>query len=82
MSDKEGAVFTAQLYDVRTKRDGGGRIALDFGADGLIEVQWLQQIASIKGCNFQVALVPLPQGVIHSGGGEEYMPDENGEIPI
>lgn len=79
--EKQGAVFVGQIYDVRTKRDGGGRIAIDFGADGLDDIHWAQKMASAKGCNFQIALVPLPHGEINCGEGE-YIPDEHGEITI
>ena len=62
MVDKErlAGVFTAQLYDVRTKRDGGGRITLDFGKDGLEAVQYIQTIASKGECSFNVVMVVEP----------------------
>lgn len=74
-----GASFVAQLYDIRTKRDGGGRIALDFGADGLEAVQFIQKLATYGGdCNFSVAIVALPHGQTNS-----LDPDpETGEIPL
>jgi hypothetical protein len=58
--DKMAGVFTAQLYDIRTKRDGGGRMALDFGADSLEAVQFIQKLAAKGEVNFQVAMVLLP----------------------
>lgn len=81
---KVGAQFVGQLYDVRTKRDGGGRIQIDFGADGLSEIQWIQSVAakSRSGCNFQVALIPLPHDTMMSHRDEEFESDENGEIQI
>jgi hypothetical protein len=78
MTNKEGATFVGQLYDVRTKRDGGGRISIDFGADGLSDIQWVQRVNAAKGCNFQIALVPMPHGSVDF----QPMPDANGEIPL
>jgi hypothetical protein len=62
MIDKEnlGATFTGQVYDIRTKKDGGGRISIDFGSDGLEAVQFIQMIASKKGGNFEIAVVFAP----------------------
>jgi len=62
MKDQKGATFIGQLYDIKTKRDGGGRMSIDFGADGLEEVQWIQKVAAARGCSFQIALVPTPNG--------------------
>lgn len=73
--EKKGAVFVAQVYDVRTKKDGGGRIQLDFGADGLEEIQWAQRIASLRGCSFMVSLVPF-----RPGAQVETIDQETGEI--
>jgi hypothetical protein len=78
---KVGASFQGQIYDVRTKRDGGGRIAIDFGMDGLEEIQWAQKVAAKNGCSFQIALVPVPDRVINCGH-EEFIPNESGEIVL
>lgn len=79
--EKVGASFIGQIYDIRTKRDGGGRIQIDFGADALEEIQFAQKFASTTGCSFQIALVPLRQSMIHSN--EEFKVDENtGEVRI
>jgi len=56
---KPGAVFIGQIYDVRTKRDGSGRIQIDFSMDAIDEIQWAQNLALKKNCNFQIAMVPL-----------------------
>lgn len=64
--DKQGAVFIGQIYDIRTKKDGGGRISIDFGLDGLEEIQWAQKIGAATNCSFQIALVPLRQTMITS----------------
>ncbi len=58
--EKMAASFKGALYDVRTKRDGGGRISIDFGADSLEAVQFIQKLASMGECNFEVAMVALP----------------------
>lgn len=76
---KIGASFTGQVYDIRTKKDGGGRIQIDFGADALDEIQWAQQLATKKGCLFQVALVPLKQSMLSSDY-EEEVDEETGEV--
>lgn len=75
---KQGAVFVGQIYDIRTKKDGGGRISIDFGLDGLEEIQWAQKIGAATNCSFEIALVPLRQSVIHSGSDE--VDHETGEI--
>lgn len=76
--EKLGATFTGQIYSITTKKDGGGKIQIEFGADGLHDIQWAQKVASIRGCNFQVALVPTPHGAVMDE--EEFTPDANGEI--
>lgn len=80
--DKIGATFVGQIYDIRTKRDGGGRIAIDFGADGLDDVQYAQKLASKSGCVFQVALVPIQNPVFSSASDDEFVPNEFGEIEL
>lgn len=77
--DKEqlAATFQGVLYDVRTKRDGGGRVSIDFGRDSLEAVQFIQTVASKGDLNFQVAMVALPPQRVG-----EWQPDENGEIEI
>jgi hypothetical protein len=83
---KEGAVFIGQIYDVRTKRDGSGRIQIDFSMDALEDIQWAQKISLTKNCNFQVALVPLDrnnQYVVDStseGAEHEEALHESGEV--
>ena len=69
------ATFTVQLYDIRTKKDGGGRIQLDFGAEALEEIQKVQKANGTGGINFQLALVPLPNGFISTE-----QPDEHGVV--
>lgn len=80
MSEKIGATFVATVYDVRIKRDGGGRIALDFGLDGLEDVQLAQTIAAKKNCAFQIAMVPIQHQNHYSD--DEFVPNETGEIDL
>jgi hypothetical protein len=61
-NDKLGATFVGDLYDCRTKKDGGGRLQIDFGADALAEIQWLQKVAAFRGGAFQIAIVPIKHG--------------------
>jgi hypothetical protein len=60
-------VFTAAIYDIRTKRDGGGRLQIDFGADALHVIQELQKIASVSDTNFTFAVLREDSLKITSG---------------
>lgn len=82
MSEDVGCSFTCVLYDVRVKRDGGGRLQLDFGADALAAIQYLQQLSASGDIVLQVGVVPLPRSMIRSASGGEYEPDETGEIDL
>jgi hypothetical protein len=73
------ATFTAQLYDVRTKKDGGGRIQIDFGADALEEIQKIQKANGTGGINFEVAMVPIIGQHIVTG---DFSPGWDGEVPL
>lgn len=69
--------FIGQLYDVRTKRDGGGRITIDFGAESLEQIMELQRANAAGDTNLAFAVVPV------RGHHVEFIPDpETGEIPI
>lgn len=50
--------FTAQLNQVRTTKDGGGRIVFDFGLDALTEIQKIQSWNGTGGMSFALAVVP------------------------
>lgn len=50
--------FVAQIYDVRTKRDGGGRLQLDFGVDALPAILELQRLNAAGDINLALAIVP------------------------
>lgn len=80
--NSNGCSFQAVLYDVRVKRDGGGRLQLDFGADSLLAIQHLQQCSAAGDVVLQIGVVPLPRGVIPSGKETSYEPDETGEINL
>ena len=54
--------FYGQLYDIRTKRDGGGRLQLDFNGDCLIPIQQLQQCQINGDVNLAIAIVPFYNG--------------------
>lgn len=75
------AAFTGQLYDVRTKKDGGGRIQIDFGADALEEIQKIQKANGKGGINFQVALVPIRPSFL-STGDDEFAPNDMGLVDL
>jgi hypothetical protein len=72
--------FCGVLYDVRTKRDGGGRIQIDFGADSLLAVVELQKLNAMGDINLGIAIVPF-RGDNRPDEGE-FIPDEHGEIEI
>ena len=65
MMGKKGATFQATIYRVETKRDGSGRLTLDFGADAIDEIHWAEKVHLKRGFVFEVALVPLPPEVIN-----------------
>lgn len=73
--------MTAQLYDVRTRKDGGGRIQLDFGADSIEAVMAIQRLNSIGDTSFAIALVPIHQnesfdvGIFSEGKTSDTEPD-------
>lgn len=50
--------ITAQLYEVKTKRDGGGRLVLDFGVDSLQDILELQRLNAQGDVNLAIAIVP------------------------
>lgn len=83
--NQEPIKLTGQLYDIRTKRDGGSRVTLDCGAESLASIQQLVGLMALGDINLAVVLVPYrndlsPQGDGITVGGLEV--DENGEIQI
>lgn len=61
-SDQEQAAkFIAQIYSVTSRKDGGGKIILEFGADALEQVQKIQRWNSLQGMNIAIAAVPYNQ---------------------
>jgi hypothetical protein len=52
------ANLTVQLYSITTKKDGGGRIQFEFGADALGEIGKIQRTNGQGGMNFQLVVVP------------------------
>jgi hypothetical protein len=82
LNDKQGATFFATIHQITSRKDGGGRLVLEFGADALDEMQWAQKIAALKSCGFQVALVPVQApNLSHSSEDFEVDPT-SGEIII
>ena len=79
--EQVGVSFVAQVYDCRTKKDGSGRLTLDFGADAIDEIQRAQAIALKTGCAFQVALIPFKP--FSNTKSDSFEPDpETGEIDL
>ena len=50
--------FYGEIYKVETKRDGGGRLYIDFGADSLIPIQLIQRMQVNNDITFAFAFVP------------------------
>lgn len=48
-----------QLFDIKTRRDGGGRIQLEFGADSMMQVAELMKLNALGDTNLAIALVPV-----------------------
>ena len=71
--------FVGQLHDCRTRRDGGGRLTIDFGADALGEILKLQTANANGDTNLAFAIVPVREESYSTG---EFEPDESGEIDI
>ena len=59
MKKKIISKFVAQLGSVRTDKDGGGKIVLEFGHDALKDVQKLQEWNGVGEVNFAIAITPL-----------------------
>lgn len=82
MSNEDKAKFTAQFYGCKFTKDGGGRLTLDFGNQDIKEVQKIQEWAAFLGeVNLMVVAVPYVTAPAMPQGGE-FVPDQNGEIPI
>ena len=74
--------LTVQLLDIKTRRDGGGRVQFEYGAESM------QAIADLMGLNASgdtvlgMALVPI--GNDNQGGDDEYSGEhvdrETGEV--
>jgi len=71
--------FTAQLYDIKTRRDGGGRVQLEFGADAMHAIVKLMALNASGDTNLAIALVPYrnDQTAHHN---DESVDPETGEI--
>lgn len=59
MSKEPGVSFIAQIYKVESKKDGGGRLTLEFGSDSIEAIQFVQKFAVKTDCSFQIGAVPL-----------------------
>lgn len=77
MSD--AITFVAQLYDLKTRRDGGGRIQLDFGADAMPAIVQLLGLNASGDTNLGIAIVPYRNEQAAKDSGERVDP-ETGEI--
>jgi hypothetical protein len=55
---KSQVVFCGTLYDVRAKRDGGGRVQLDFGRDAFEEVIEMMRFFKENAVSVAICLAP------------------------
>lgn len=65
--------FYAQLFDIKTRRDGGGRVQLEFGADAMHAIVKLMALNASGDTNLALAIVPI------SGGSNNDEPEGYGE---
>lgn len=56
--------FTAQLYSVRTTKDGGGRLTFEFGADAISAIQEIMTLNSRGEVNFAIACVEYGEKLV------------------
>lgn len=80
----EAITFTAQLYDIKTRRDGGGRVQLEFGADAMHAIVKLMALNASGDTNLGIAIVPIGSNSNHdeSEGYSERVDQETGELII
>jgi len=52
------AQVVGQLYQVKTNKDGGGRIQFDFGYESLKEIQKIQELNGKGEQNFILVIAP------------------------
>lgn len=71
--------MTVQLYDIKTRRDGGGRVQFEFGADAMHAIAQLMALNASGDTNLAIALVPYSneQTAKHN---DESVDPETGEI--
>lgn len=58
MSKRPVFEFTGQINKVTTKRDGGGRVELDFGGESIVPIQMIQQLQCQGEVNFAIVMAP------------------------
>lgn len=79
MSD--AITFTAQLFDIKTRRDGGGRVQLEFGADAMHAIVKLMALNASGDTNLGIAVVPIGSGNNEQAKDDrESVDPETGEI--
>jgi hypothetical protein len=81
MSKRPCAEFYAEIYKIETRRDGSGRITLDFNADALIPLQMLHRLQIQGEINLACAMVPWYSGDPRQHVAFEEYRDENPEVP-
>lgn len=58
MADRPLVEFYAEIYKIETRRDGSGRLTIDFNADALIPLQMLHRMQIQGDVNFACVMVP------------------------
>ena len=76
--------FTAQLFDIKTRRDGGGRVQLEFGAESMQAIAELMALNATGETNLGVAIVPVVNSYAEQSRAykDENVDPETGEITL
>lgn len=75
------AKFFATVHQITSRKDGGGRIVLEFGCDDIDDIQWAQKVAAIQNCGFMVVMAPTKGAELNKEQDFQVDPD-TGEIEI
>ncbi len=77
----EPITFTGQLFDIKTRRDGGGRVQIEFGADAMAAIAELMHLNAVGQTNLGIAIVPVVGGYNQGDNHrDEQVDPETGEV--
>lgn len=71
-----------QLYEVKSRKDGGGRLVLEFGAESMAAATDLMKINANQESLFALALMPVVDSDNHDGNNDHHegIDPETGEV--